>query len=202
MYYHDQHNCLFRQNDLSSFLRGRFAILETEIKEWSFEKINSAGEQSLVDELLEKYTLHAPILKENEIDIDARESEIEVPASRVFNDERYYKISGLKISVRIPFKGDANFFNYRPSTYSISGTPKADIERQIIVLRYETAEKDPEKIKDIWKKDIKDIKQNLEWVGKDFTNFNTSLESNMKTLVFKRKKEAEENQSLINKIKN
>jgi len=201
MYYRN-HNRLFSQNDINSYLQASSASLEAEIKSLTLETINSTGEQKLTAGLAEKYTVNNPVLSEDEIKIDAYEGEVEVYGQCIFDDERRsHKTSGLRISVSVPFRGNSELFSCRASTYSLSGTPEAEVEEQILVLRYETAEKDPEKIKGLWRSDIRTIKQNLEWLGKDITNHNNSLGSNIRTLVTKRKKEAEDNQSLIDKIK-
>lgn len=200
--YYQNHNRLFSQDDINSFLQKNLADLKTEVKSLTLEDIKSMGEQKLIADLVKKYSVHVPILKEDEIKVDAKEGEVEVHGQRIFDDDRRsYNISGLIIFITIPFDGSPTLFNYRASTYSLSGTPEARIEEQNLILHYETVEKDSEKIKGLWSGDIKTIKQNLEWINRDVVSHNNSIEKSIQALIAKRKKEAEDNQSLINKIK-
>ena len=151
--------------------------------------------------MLEKHNIVVPFLLEDKIKIDTKEKEIVIDnRNSRFLHNGPVRCMGLSITVNIPFKGPGNLFECHPSTHSFSGTPNAVIENNSLILYYKTTEKEPEKIKNLWQKDINDIKQNLEWIKKDILNYNSSLEAGIKTLLANRKKEAGESQDLISKI--
>ncbi len=192
---------LFSKYSLDGYLRQVKSSMNKEIRSLSFQKIKEDGEEKLIDTLLEKYNVVAPSLLEDKIEVDAKEQEIVIDNgnSRFFNDGPI-KRTGLFITATIPYEGLGDLFKCQPSTHTFSGTPNADIEDNVLVLCYKTIEKDTEKIKSLWQKDIQDIKQNLEWITRDTLNHNNSLKSEIKTMLTSRKKEAGESQDLISKI--
>lgn len=192
----------FSEYSLDAYLRQVTASLDAEVKGLTFEEINQGDEGQLIERLTNKYKVKAPTLDESGIDIDAKEATISVRREFGFGDESgFVDVPGLSITVRVPFSGPADLFKCRASTYSVSGTPSADVESNNVVLYYETREKDPEKIKGLWKGDISSIQQNLGWIEKDVTSHNSSLENNIKAAIAQRKKQAGENKSLIDKLK-
>lgn len=198
--YSSRSNNLFRTYDLDQHLRGLMNSLVSEIGRLNSEQLEKPD---LNKELIEKYSLHAPVLHEDQIRVDARESEVGVRADRFIShyDEGVVYVKGLAITITIPFTGTAQLFECRPSTYSLSGTPDAQVNQGNLILNYETTEKDPEKIKQLWNKDISDIKQNLEWIDRDLTRHNSSLSHVVETTLASRKKEAGEYRSIIDELK-
>ncbi len=198
--FYSRNQQLFSECSLGDYLRQTIFSLEKEIKDLSLEQINGVDEKDLLDQLVMKYQISAPILDEGKIDINAQEATVSVNRQFGFDDGPV-DVPGLSITVRIPFSGFGDLFRCRASTHSMSGTPCAEIEGGHLVLYYETIEKDAEKIKGLWKSDIGSIKQNLGWVEKDTISHNDSLENIIKAGLMRREKEAEENESLINKLK-
>ncbi len=199
--FYSRKQSLFSKYPLDGYLRQAKSSMDQEIKNLSYQKINEHGEENLVKTLLEKYRIVIPTLSEDEIKVDAKEQEITVDNrnSRFLHDGPIKRM-GLVITVSIPFEGIDDLFQCRPSTYSLSGTPGADVKDNSLVLYYETTEKDSEKIKALWKNDIKEIKQNLEWIKNDISNYNNSLEADINKVLINRKKEAGESEDLISKI--
>ncbi len=198
--FHSRKQNLFREHRLDHFLRQQGASFEEEIRGTSLEKISDLG---LSDQFLTKYSLTVPVLDDKNIDIDAHEAMVTVHAghSRLAFRDGPVQVPGLSITVKVPFIGEVELFKCQPSTYSPSGTPEATIENGNLVMHYETTEKDPEKIKELWKSDIGVIRQNLEWVAKDVSQYNNSLANSIQAALTKRKQDAESNKSLIDKLR-
>lgn len=194
---------LFSEYVLDSYLQQITLALDSEIKNMPLEAINKTDEKDLVSQLVAKYQVVTPTIDEKNIDIDAQETTVSVNrGSQGFDfEDGPVRLQGLAITVKVPFKGAKDLFQCRASTYSASGTPSAQIEDNNLVLYYETTEKDAEKIKDLWKGDISSITQNLGWIEKDVNSYNSSIENNIKASLTRRKKEAVENKSLIDKLK-
>lgn len=201
--FHSRNQRLFRDNKLDAYLRQRSSALETEIRNLSLSEITAKTDEELVQQLLAKYQVTAPVLDESKLDIEAHEAMVQVRDhfSSRFDRGGVVSVPGHSITIRVPFSGPGELFKCTPSTWSPSGTPDATIESGNLVLHYETTEKDPEKIKSLWKNDLGVINQNLGWVEKDLAGYNASLVSNMQAALNKRKKEAEESKSLIDKLK-
>lgn len=157
----------------------------------------------IVNDLISKYSLTTPVLEKDKINVDAREAQITLNTydSRTVFADGPIITKGLAINVEIPFKGESMLFQTMPSSYSLSGTPVAEIHPDKLILYYETAEKDPEKIKQLWQADIQAIEQNLEWIGRDAMQHNSSLKSSVEAAIARRKQEATDSESLIAKLK-
>lgn len=198
---------LFQDGYLSSHLSGMEMSMDNHIQGLDRQKVISIDESVLVQELMGKFTLHTPRLLEEKISIDPQEAEIALNRGRnsrdVFGDDYYDErtVKGLYIKVTVPFEGNGSLFRYRPSTFSLSGTPSAQVENEYVVMEYETAEKDEGKIKQLWEHDIAEIKKHLEYVNTDVKQYNNSLEQRIRSRVANRKKEAGGNQSLIDALR-
>lgn len=196
-------NNLFRQYSLDDYLRSRTQSLENEVSSFDSGKFNQE-ESALLEQLVNKYSIKTPTIMESDTKIDAHEAQITLNdrGSRIFDyDDGPVTVKGLSITVSIPFQGNSQLFQCTPSSYTLSGTPDADVRDGKIILSYETTEKDADKIKGLWVNDIRVIKENLGWIERDAINYNNSLTNNIKTMLNKRKKEANESQSLIDKLK-
>jgi hypothetical protein len=202
MYYNNyQPDPLFTSYYLDGYLREKGDSLRSHIKNLGIKEFEK---ESLLSELLERYKMTPVIVKEDEKKIDAIEADVTV-RSQFFDDDddrRVFTTKGLSITVKIPFVGDRNLFACRPSTHTFSGTPRADVEQNQIILKYETTEKDPEKIKQLWLRDISEIQKNVDWINNDLNGYNSRLETEINNLLSERKKQAGENQSLLNAILN
>jgi hypothetical protein len=191
-------NYLFHQASLSAYIQDRNQKLEEEVKGLGANVLSSMDDVMLVKNLVEKYELHTPVLLEDQKDIAAHEAEVTVYGNFAFDDGPH-TISGIKVTVRIPFKGNEDLFHLRPSTFS--NLPEGTIGNQALTIEVETADKDAEKIKNTWQGNLSEIKKYLSWVDKDAIAYNSVLESTIKNLVTRRRKESDSNQSLIDSIK-
>src|SRR3989338_11141824 len=198
--FYSRSNRLFQEYSLDDYLRQIGNSLNEALRNIPLSRIEESGEEALTKELFGQFKISAPVIDEEKIDIDAKEADIEVVPELGFHDEPI-TVRGFVIIVKIPFNGNGEMFNFSASTYSPSGTHEGEVEAGNLVLNYETREKDPEKIKNLWKDDISSIKQNLSWIERDIEAFNATLEGNIKAGVLKRKKDAENNKSIIDKLK-
>jgi hypothetical protein len=192
------------QASLDAYLRDRREKLNAHVQALDSNKLSNTDENILAKELVDKFTLQSPTLLEDRKKIDAQEANITVDRTNsIFfdDDDRPYTTKGLNIRVEIPFNGNSELFNFTPSTYTLSGMPEGTVQGGNLVLVYETVEKDPEKIKQLWQHDLGQINQYLGWIAKDLLTYNASLENGIKAQLGQRKTEAGTHQSLINAIK-
>lgn len=201
MYNNYSQKRLFSEYDFGSYLRSKTNDLENHISSLRPESFSGDNEEKTFKSLLNNYTVRPLVIMENEKKVNANEANVTMH-STMFGSNETRVVKGLSISVEIPFGGDSDLFYCRPSTYTLSGTPYADVEQNRIILRYETIEKDPETIKQLWQKDIEKIQQYIGWLEKDINGYNNSLENTVKNLLARRKKESDENSSLINALLN
>jgi hypothetical protein len=194
---HSREKHLFSEAHLASYLQALKEEVKGEINQLSVSELAERKDEDIVDSFMGKYSLKTPQLEEDKIVVDAQEQDIRI---RTPFDE-VATVKGLHITVEVPYSGSERLFWLRPSTFSMSGTPSADVSSGKIVLNYETNEKNPEKIKGMWLGEIDGIKKHLGWVEQDVLGHQNSLEQFIKDVLVLRRKQAGESASLIGVLK-
>jgi len=193
----------FRKGDLSDFLEQRKQALKKEIEGYDANYILNVSEEDFCQYLISKYVLEIPSIREDEIYVyDTREVDIDVskdPRRFISDRSRPFYIKGTRVTIAIPFEGDENLFQYKPSTYTLN-PPRGRIVGQEVHLIYEMVEHDPEKLKQMYKQDLDEIKRYLEWVRRDVGGFNNQLESLVRQSVAQRKKKLLDDLGLVSAL--
>lgn len=195
---------LFNEAIINDFLSDHLAKLKKEVENMELKAIMDVEETSLISDLLKKYTIFCPNLKENEIKIDASEVDLQESLNSILiEDFGSAEQKVLSVVVEVPFTGNGNMFRFQPSNYaySISGEPEYEIQNGKIILEFKTADSNPENIKRFWKNALTNIKTNLQNLERDLTYYNGSLENSIRKIVVERKNKAKDKQSLIDAIK-
>jgi hypothetical protein len=189
--------------ELSHYLVERERAVKKEIENFERDYLLNASEGDLIKYLSDKYFLDPPTLCEDDICVhDQSEADIDVsrdPDRIIFNRSRPVYVKEVSITIAIPFDGDGELFNYRPSTFSLN-PPRAEINGQEVHLIYQKAEHDAEKLKEIYTRDVGNIKQHLSWIKRDVENFNKSLEELIRGIIKQRKEKLLKDLGLVGKL--
>ena len=189
-----------RKGALSDFLVQRKHTLKKEIEDYDTNYILNVSEEDFCQYLISKYVLEIPIIHEDKIYVyDTTEVDIDVskdPRRAIFDRSRPVYIKGTRVTIAVPFEGDEGLFQYTPSTFTYN-PPRGETVGQEIHLIYETVEHDPEKLKRMYERELKEIKRFLEWVKADVENFNNSLESFFRQNIAQRKKKLLDDLGLV-----
>jgi len=189
-----------RKGNLYDYLEERKLALKKELETLEPNQLLNASEEDLCRYLVSKYSLESPILHENEIYVrDQREADVDVsqdPMRLIFDRSRPFNIKGTRITIAIPFDGDADLFHYRPTTFT-TAPPRGEINKQEVHLIYETVEHDPEKLKQEYGRELDEVKRYLEWVKGNVQGFNDSLEPFTRQNITQRKKKLLDDMGLV-----
>lgn len=130
---------LFGRARLSDVIRNSAKSIQSEIDIWERNKVLAASESDLVNYLVDKYSLDAPtLLPRDQWESSAEETKVDV--SHDFSRAplpvgRRMLIPGHQVSVRVPFEGDADLFDFLPSTHN-SNPPRAEVSKPDSVLTF------------------------------------------------------------------
>lgn len=169
---------LFASHDLRAIIENQRNSLRQEIEQMDANRLLNTSPSDLSRYLVEKYNLTAPVLKRDAWSADEKETQIDVrndPNRCVSDRSRPCLIPGQRVTVEVPFEGEAEFFYARPSSFS-SMLPRAEVRGNSIFLKFDIAHDAQQRdIKQEAEKILNDIEQHLGWVRADVNGFNQGL---------------------------
>ncbi len=192
----------YKNGELSSFLDQRKNALENEILSYDSNQILNVSEEDLCEYLVSEYSLEPPELLENEIYADHEEADVDVSRDqmRLIRDRsRPFYIKGSQITIIIPFEGDGNLFQYRPSSFGLN-PPRAEVSGQRLRLVYTTTRHDADAIKKEYQNAIERINGYLQSVRENVERYNGQLRTLAKQLIPQRKEKLLADQGLVSAL--
>jgi hypothetical protein len=97
-----------------------------------------------------------------------------------------FYVPGTETVIAVPFKGDPQFFDFQPQTYSLN-LPRVEIGTGELLLRYVRTDQDGEAIKREYQQTVKSIKEHLRSLAESAAQFNGRLEGVVTTEMKTRK---------------
>jgi hypothetical protein len=193
---------LFNKYNLSDVILNLDRKLAEEIDNLDQDYIFNANEDELINYFLAKYEITPVTLDMENVTIEKSEVNIDVsqdPIRAIYDRTRPVYIKGIRIKYFVPFKGDKELLFCRPSTFS-SLLPFGEISDGEIIIVIDTLEEKPDKIKEIYGRNVHNIQQYISWVNNDISGFNNSLKNKIVSLITARKEKLNKNISLVNNL--
>lgn len=131
---------LFCTHDLSQSLCNTADELRREIESLQPDRLLNTAPDDLENYLAAKYRVEPISLLRDQWYADHHETQVDVryDSNRWIDDKsRPCMVPGERVEVRVPFEGEAELFYAQPNT-STSNPPRAIIERNELVLRYDS----------------------------------------------------------------
>lgn len=168
---------LFSSYDLRRVLENEVSSLRNEVEDLEQNRLLNTSQADLIKYLAEKYMVTAIILKkdnwyaeESEVGVDVRYDQM-----RWIDDKsRPVLVPGQKIQVNIPFEGDEELL-YCASNQRTSNPPRANANKNEIVLTYEMPNDSPRDLQPEISSLITNIEQHLAWQAGMINQHNLSL---------------------------
>jgi hypothetical protein len=193
----------YGHGDLRTFLGDRQAEVTREVGRISPEAVLASSEADLCDALTREYTLEPPVLdregirQENpdEVDLDITHE----PGRFLRHPDRRYYARGTRITVVVPFRGDARLFYPQPSRFNFV-VPRAQVSPSELSLVYETAGSDQMALRRQIDADIDNIEGHLSAVTEEVARYNQALPGMVSGVVGRRRREALRHKGLVEGI--
>ena len=173
---------LFNRASLGNLIGGYPGAIQDEVDGWDRNKVLAASESDLIDYLVAKYFLDTPTLRPREQwESVADEAAVDVshdPMRVPFRDGRRVLIPGHRVSVRVPFDGDGDLFDFQPST-STFNPPRATVSKRdsaltfTVTVPHDTA--DAERVREDIDREVANTDSYLAWVRQDCATWNAKL---------------------------
>lgn len=191
------------KGDLSITIEAHKQNIKKDIESQSSDYILNVNESDYIEYLYNKYIINPLILHQEAMSIvDQKEKNIDVShewTRAIFDRSKPYYVKGNCITIGIPYEGDKVLFYLRPSTFS-SMVPSGIIKNNDLLLTYEGANLTDKEIKDNLDRDIKLIKQHIEWVNNDIRPFNENLMNYLQELFTNRKNKLLKDLNLVSSL--
>lgn len=193
---------LFSENDLRGTLDSQLQGMQQEIDRMNDDHLLNTGVEDMVTYLDDKYRVEPIVLIDTEITVDQAETQIDVSRDQdryITDRSRPFHIKGTSNKYFVPFSGDVGLFKCQPSTYT-SAPPIGVIDKNELVLTYDTTEHDAAGIKARFDSDLASIKQYVEWIEKDVTAFNVTIRSRAEQVINQRRDRILANRGLASSL--
>jgi hypothetical protein len=192
-----------QKGDLRDFLEKRKLELKNEVESSNSNYVLNVNEDDFCQYLASRYSLVVPKIYEDKIYVyDQKEVDINVSRDQmrfIIDRSRPFCMKGIQVKIACPFDGDGELFQYRPST-STYNPPRGEIVGQEIHLIYRMVDHDAGKLKQMYQRELGEIKRYIEWIQQEIGAFNNSLESFVRQFVFQRKRKLLDDVGLVSSL--
>lgn len=124
----DQGCELFAKRELRELIDAKQKSMINEIDSIDGNRLLNSNVDDLCNYFEEKYKIESLQIKEDQITTEQRETQIDISQNEdfIFFNGRSgpYYVKGTAISYYIPFEGDNDLFNFRPSRYYMGFTSR------------------------------------------------------------------------------
>lgn len=156
---------LFSTHDLSGVLQNAVQQMRQEVESLEGNRLLNTAPEDLKNYLVQKYRVEPIILRRDQWFADHQETQVDVryDQSRWIRDtSRPVMVPGERFEVRVPFEGESELFYAQPNAWS-SSPPRAIVEKNELVLRYDSPSDSPRDIRPLVDRTLTEIEQYLGW---------------------------------------
>ncbi len=194
-----ERNYLFSKYDWFSVQENQEKQLTAEISQMDGNRMLNTSPDDLCDYFEEKYRVNVPILRESEITADQKETQIDVSGDRlraIRDRSRPFHIPGTEIEITVPFDGDTEVFNIRPTSFTLS-PPSADIRGNSLILRIQGTDLKADKVRAEIDRTISEINSYLNTLKENAMGLNDQLRNIANGSIERRREKLLSNQNLV-----
>jgi hypothetical protein len=154
--------------------------------------------ETLMNEIVERYTLNVPILDRNNItEFEPVETKLQVPQNSqygFFAGPGPHFVDATAFQIRIPFTGDRNLFRY--STTGFGNLIEGEVVDDAVVLTHIAKDPDLDTVKQEFNERMERIETTLQFSREQVSQWNKGLINQVKPAVEKRMTSVQRNQSM------
>ncbi|MBL8377396.1 MAG: hypothetical protein JNM79_05985 [Burkholderiales bacterium] len=180
---------LFVTNDLDHSLRATIQKMHQEIEGFDENRLLNTAPEDLKRYLVEKYSVTPITLLRDQWYADHHDAPVDVrhdPMRWIDDRSRPAMVAGERVEVRVPFEGEAELFYSKANTFTMN-PPRASIEKNEVVLRYDTPADQPRDVRPLVDRVLDEIEQHLGWQRSMIHAHNASLPNTVGQTIHERR---------------
>jgi len=156
---------LFVTHDLDHSLRSTMQEMRQEVESLDENRLLNTAPDDLKKYLVEKYSVTPITLLRDQWYADHQDVPVDVRHDRrrwIDDRGRPAMVPGERVDVRIPFEGEVELFYAKANTFTMN-PPRAVIEKNELLLRFESPADQPRDVRPHVDRILADIEQHLGW---------------------------------------
>lgn len=187
---------LFTGPDWHSVDRYQRQQMVAEIETVDPDRLLNTSVDDLALYFSEKYKIDVPVLDEENLVVDQRETQIDVsrdPNRYIRDRSRPFYITGSEIEVEIPFSGEAEAFKFQPNPYTL-GPPRASVRGNLLTFTIAGTNLEATQVRGDIERTVREIQSYLTNLRANVTGLNGQLYGEARTAI-----ETRRNKLLVNR---
>ncbi len=168
---------LFVTHDLDHAIRATMQNMQQEVEGLDENRLLNTPPEDLKNYLVAKHGITPITLLRDQWYADHADTEVDVrhdPMRWIDDRSRPAMVAGERVEVRIPFEGESELFYSKANSFNLN-PPRAVIEKNEVVLRYDTPADQPRDIRALVEQTLQEIEQHLGWQRPMIDAHNNSL---------------------------
>ncbi|MDP9974564.1 hypothetical protein J2W39_005833 [Variovorax paradoxus] len=156
---------LFVTHDLDHSIRLTTEKMRQEVEGLDENRLLNTPPEDLKNYLVDKYSITPITLLRDQWYADYQDAPVDVRHDRmrwIEDRSRPAMVAGERVEVRIPFEGESELFYTKANTFNMN-PPSAVIEKNEVILRYDTPTDQPRDIRALVDHTLNEIEQHLGW---------------------------------------
>ncbi|MDE0368574.1 MAG: hypothetical protein OXI84_00365 [bacterium] len=168
---------LFSDEDLRTVLSLKEKTLSNEINSLDETRILNTSPEDLCTYFVTKYKVEPLQIDEQGIQVDYGDTQVEVTHRfdyAIFDTSRPTYVTGTRISFYIPFTGDPQLFDCRPSRFYMNSL-RGRVQDNEILFVYDRTTQDVTNVNSDFERDQSLLREYIDWSGSDIEQYNSSI---------------------------
>lgn len=197
MTFRNNNSLLFYKGDLSEALRQNSTSISSAVDGLTEQYFLSSSDDVLVDLISQQVCIEPIELMEDLATMTREETKVDVSQNsdrNPFRDRGPIFVAGIKIRVAIPFRGDHQLWDFRPSTWQSTfpqGNVRLDRGKKnegAVTFVYEfPADESPDRIKGVHERNMEDVRFYLNGQQSQIQSEQAGLEQRIKAAIANRR---------------
>jgi hypothetical protein len=170
------------------FVQREYAMSE-EIDAVPAVDLLGSAEDALVGSLARKYSLNAPVLRQDATEVSHEEATLDVSHDhdRIIHDRsRPFSIPATRYTYHVPFTGDGSLFQCTASTVSFN-PPRAALRSGELELVFVCPHDKTVDLKGQFEQALASVNSHLAWIARDVREFNEALPGKAQAAIARRR---------------
>ena len=170
-----------------------------DIQEMDGNRLLNTAPEDLVRHFADKYRIDVPTLLDENISADQHEVKIDVSQDRmrfIRDRSQPFHIAGTAVEIHVPFTGEAEVFQIRPTISSLN-PPRAHVANNMLILKVEGVDLSTDQVRDEIHRVLAQIRESLERLRACAATLNNELPQVARNAIEVRRKKLLSDQNLV-----